>query len=372
MRVAIIHDWLTGMRGGEKCLEVFCELFPDADLHTLLHVPGAVSERIEAMSLRTSFVQKLPWARTRYRHYLPLFPAAVESFDLSGYDLVLSSSHCAAKGVIPPPGARHVCYLYTPMRYAWDMRPQYFPPERTGLLGRTLLPFFLNYLRSWDVASAARVDRFVAISRFVARRVELYYRREADVIYPPVDVDAFAPARERDDFFLAVSALVPYKRIDLAVEAFGRLGLPLVVIGSGPEEERLKAMACDTVTFLGWQPHDVLARHYRRCRAFVFPGEEDFGITPLEAQASGRPVLAYAAGGALETVRGPDGEAGPPTGLFFAEQTAASLEGAVRAFLEREADFDDPAPMRENAARFSTGRFRREMRAYLEKAVGGR
>jgi len=297
MKVAIIHDWLTGMRGGEKCLEVFCELFPEASIYTLIHVPGTTSSIIENRTVHTSFIQRLPFAASKYRTYLPLFPTAVERFDLSGYDLVLSSSHCVAKGVIAPPGAVHVCYCYTPVRYAWDMYHQYFPAKRMGRLKGLLIPFFMHYIRLWDVSSSGRVDRFVAISRHVARRIELYYRRESHVIYPPVDVDAFSPATEREDYYLMVSALVPYKRVDLAVEAFNRSGRPLVVIGSGPEEERLRALASDNITFLGWQPSEVLAEHYARCRAFLFPGEEDFGITPLEAQASGRPVVAYGAGG---------------------------------------------------------------------------
>jgi glycosyltransferase involved in cell wall biosynthesis len=368
MKVAIVHDWLTGMRGGEKCLEVFCELFPKADLFTLLHIPGSVSETIERMNIRTSFIQRLPAAPSKYRNYLPLFPTAVESFDLRDYDLVLSSSHCAAKGVIPPPRAVHICYCYTPVRYAWDQYHTYFPRGRRGLAGRFLIPAFMNYIRLWDVSSSARVDRFVAISRHVSRRIELYYRRESDVIYPPVDVEAFSPGGEPGETYLVVSALVPYKRVDLAVEAFNKLGRPLVVIGSGPEERRLRGGARENVTFLGWQAPDALAEHYRRCRAFIFPGEEDFGITPLEAQASGRPVIAYAAGGALETVVGLGAE--PPgrraTGLFFAEQTADSLAEAVQRFEAEAASISPPDEIRGQAMGFSRERFRKEMEEYIE------
>ncbi len=372
MKTAIIHDWLTGMRGGEKCLEVFCELFPDADLFTLVHDPGSASPAIERMRIKTSFIGRLPGAKAGFRRYLPLFPLAVEGFDLRGYELVLSSSHCAAKGVIPPPASVHVCYIYTPMRYAWDMYHEYFPGGKSGLASRLLVPFFMNRLRAWDVASSARVDRFAAISRHVARRVELYYRRDSEVIYPPVDLDAYRPGGEDGGFFLMVSALVPYKRVDLAVSAFNMLGLPLVVIGAGPEEERLRSMARGNVQFLGWQDHAVLARRYASCRAFVFPGEEDFGITPLEAQASGRPVIAYGAGGALETVAGlgdaPEGE--QPTGVFFREQTAECLAAAVERFIREEGAFRDREAVRRNTIRFSRPRFRDEIARFINKAVG--
>src|SRR5262245_46445055 len=334
MRVALVQDWLTGMRGGERCLEVFCELYPQADLYTLLHVPGTVSPVIERRRIVTSFVQRLPYAARQYRSYLPLFPAAVERFDLRGYDLVLSSSHCVAKGVLAP-GGPHVCYCFTPMRYVWDMYGEYFGPG-AGVLTRSLMPPIAAALRRWDRKSSRRVDHFVAISRFVADRIRRFYRRSAEVIYPPVDIQRFRLADEpAEDFYLVVSALAPYKRVDLAVAAATRLGQRLLVVGTGPEEAKLRALAGRTVEFLGWRSDDEVAELYRCCRALLFPGLEDFGIVPLEAMAAGRPVIAYAGGGALETVVPLEGEE-PATGLLFSEQTIEALVQAIRRF-EREA-----------------------------------
>ena len=297
MKVAIIHDWLTGMRGGEKVLEAFCELFPQAHVYTLLHLPRTVSPSIEALPIHTSFIQNLPFSKKGYRRYLPLFPMAIERFDLKGYDLILSCSHCVAKGIVPPPDALHISYLLTPMRYAWDMFGEYFGAKKSRLI-----PFFIHYLRMWDVTSSQRVDDFLAISKHVQRRIMKYYRRDAEVIYPPVDTRRFKPGTKKGDFFLIVSSLVSYKAVDVAVEAFNRLGYPLRIIGSGPEEQRLRAMARSNVAFLGWQRDEVVAEAYSRCRALIFPGEEDFGIVPLEAMASGRPVIAFGRGGALETI----------------------------------------------------------------------
>lgn len=362
-RVAIVHDWLTGMRGGERCLEVFCDLFPAADIFTLVHRPGAVSPAIERHRIRTSFVQDLPAATRRYRAYLPLFPFAVERFDLSGYDRVISISHCVAKGAVPPPGADHLCYCLTPVRYAWDMAEAYFggmpAPARWGVEA------VLAGLRRWDARTASRVTRFVAISRHVADRVARHYDRAASVLYPPVDCARFAPpARDRapEDFDLVVSALVPYKRVDLAVAAATRLSRRLLVVGTGPEETRLRRLAGPTVSFLGWRGDAEIADLYARCRAFLFPGEEDFGITPLEAMASGRPVVAFGRGGALETVVGLDAPSGePPTGIFFAEQTVEGLAAALALFDRRAADFD-PAACRRRAERFDLPRFREAAR----------
>jgi glycosyltransferase involved in cell wall biosynthesis len=368
MRVALVHDWLTGMRGGERCLEVFCELFPQADLFTLLHVPGRVSPVIENRRIVTSFVQRLPSAATRYRHYLPLFPAAIARFDLRGYDVVLSSSHCVAKAAPAPPRALHVCYCLTPMRYVWDMYDDYFV-RGAGLLTRALMPPVAAALRRWDRATSRRVHHFVAISRYVADRIHRAYGRSADVIYPPVDVQRFRLAEEGDgEFYLVVSALAPYKRLELALEAANRLGRRLVVVGTGPEERRLRKRAGPTVEFLGWRDDAEVADLYRRCRAVLFPGLEDFGIVPLEAMASGRPVIAFAAGGALETVV-PLGAGEPPTGVLFHEQTVEGLVTAIQTY-ERAAQLFEPKALRAHAETFDRPRFKERVAAYLEMRLG--
>ena len=367
-KVALVHDWLTGMRGGERCLEVFCELFPSADLYTLLHVPGSVSPAIESRRIVTSFIQRLPQAERRYRHYLPLFPAAVRAFDLRGYDLVLSSSHAVAKGVRVPAGALHVCYCFTPMRYVWDLYDDYFGP-RSGLATRLLMPPVAAWLRRWDRRTAAGVHQFVAISRFVADRIRRAYGRDADVIYPPVDVSRFRLDEAPGEFYLVVSALTPYKRVDLAVEACNRLGRRLVVVGTGPEDRRLRAMAGPTVELLGWRDDAETAELYARCRALLFPPLEDFGITPLEAMAAGRPVIAFGEGGALETVV-PPGEGEPPTGLFFAHQTVEDLADAIRRF-EASAHQFEPKALRRRAEAFDRPLFRERVHAYLRARVEG-
>ncbi len=369
MRVALVHDWLTGMRGGERCLEVFCELFPEADLYTLLHVPGSVAPVIERRRLITSFIQRLPDAARRYRSYLPLFPAAVRSFDLRGYDLVLSSSHAVAKGARVPPGALHVCYCYTPMRYVWDLYDEYFGP-RAGLLTRALMPPVAAALRRWDRRTAAGVHHFVAISRFVADRIRRAYGREADVIYPPVDVSRFRLEESPGEFYLVVSALTPYKRVDLAVEAANRLRARLVVVGTGPEEKRLRQLAGPTVEFLGWRSDAEAAELYARSRALLFPTLEDFGITPLEAMAAGRPVIALGQGGALETVV-PPGGAEPPTGLFFERQTVEDLVGAIRR-LESGAVHFEPKALRKRAEAFDRPLFKERIQSYIRAKIAER
>jgi glycosyltransferase involved in cell wall biosynthesis len=362
-RVALVHDWLTGMRGGERCLEVFCELFPDAPLYTLLHVPGSVSPLIERRRIVTSFVQRLPGAATRYRRYLPLFPAAVRGLALDGYDLVLSLSHCAAKAVRVPPGALHLCYCFTPMRYVWDLEADY--ARSTGRLTRLALPAVAAALRHWDRRTRG-VDAFVAISQHIADRIRRVYGREADVIHPPVDIARFRPADTLDDYYLVVSALVPYKRVDLAVAAAGRLGRRLLIVGSGPEEARLRAMAGPSVTFLGWRPDAEVAELYARCRAVLFPAVEDYGIVPLEAAAAGRPTLALARGGVLETMVGLDDGREPATAVFFAEPTVESLTGAIRSF-ETAAHRFDPRALRARAARFDRPIFAERVREYVER-----
>lgn len=361
MRVALVHDWLTGMRGGEKVLEVFCELFPEADLYTLLHIPGSVSKTIENRKIYTSFVQGMPFAAKRYRMMLPLFPMAIEGFDLSGYDLVLSSSHCVAKGVIPPPGALHISYVHTPMRYVWDMYYEYFGTK--GFKGK-VIGAFAHYLRIWDVSSSCRVDHYIANSAHVAKRIKKYYRRDSTVIHPPVDCSRFSVGAGPEDYYLVVSAFAPYKKIDIAIEAFNRTGLKLKIIGSGQDEARLKKIAGPNIEFLGWKSDSEIAEYYGKCRALIFPGEEDFGIVPLEAMASGRPVIAYGKGGALETIVPVGSKAKSPTGIFFDEQTCAALEEAVKSF-EKNIEVFNPSAIREHALGFDRPVFKKKISEYI-------
>ncbi len=363
LRVALVHDWLTGMRGGEKVLEVLCELFPQAPLFTLVHTKGALSSRIEGMTIRTSFVQRLPFSTSQYRRYLPVLPLAIESFDFSAFDLIVSTSHCVAKGARPADGALHVCYCHTPMRYVWEMYDEYFGKGRAGLLTRAGMSILRPALQQWDVKTSTRVHAFIANSRNVADRIRLHYGRDADVLYPPVETSRFGISAEREGYWLVVSALVPYKRVDLAVRAFTRLGRRLVIAGSGPEAGRLKRIAGPTISFLGWVPDRDLPRLYARAEALIFPGEEDFGIVPLEAMASGRPVVAFARGGALETIV----DHGPvQTGVFFKEQTEEALIAAV----EQCAATDyDPYTIRAHALQFDTETFRRGLKTLLSEKV---
>ena len=350
------------MRGGERCLEVLCELFPDAPLFTLLHVPGSVTAPIEQRRIVTSFVQRLPRASARYRDYLPAFPLAISRFDLSSYDLIISMSHCVAKGVCVPPGALHLCYCFSPMRYLWDLSSDYFGPGH-GLAARVLGPPVAAALRCWDRRTAG-VHRFVAISRHIADRIRRAYDRPADVIYPPVDVQRFEIGDTTDDYYLVVSALVPYKRIDLAVGAANRLNRRLVVVGTGPEEARLRALAGPTVSFVGWRSDSEIARLYARCRALIFPAVEDFGITPLEAAAAGRPTIALARGGALETMVGLDAAEASPTAVFFPEQSVDALVAAIARF-EGAADRFDGKALRARAGSFDRPVFKQKLADYI-------
>lgn len=365
MRVALVHDWLTGMRGGERCLEVLCELFPDAPLFTLLHVPGSVSPTIENRRITASFLQRLPGVEARYRSLLPLFPWAIERFDLQGYDLILSASHCVAKGARVPPRALHLCFCFTPMRYVWDRYDDYFG-ERAGRLPRLLMPPVAAALRRWDRTTTTRVHHFAAISRFVAERIHRYYGRSADVIYPPVEIRRFRLADEPGEFYLVVSALTPYKRVDLALAAANRLGVRLVVVGSGPEATRLRTLAGPTVELLGWRSDDEVAELYARCRALLFPSVEDFGIAPLEAMACGRPVIALGRGGALETVVPLDDSAEAPTGILFPEQTVECLVEAIRRF-EASAHRFDPKALRSHAEAFDRPLFKERIGGWVAR-----
>ncbi|MGO9391965.1 glycosyltransferase [Rhodoblastus sp.] len=357
MKVAIVHYWLVGMRGGEKVVENLCRLFPEADIFTHVYAPDRVSEEIRRHRVIPSFINALPRAKTMYQRYLPLMPLALEQFDLRGYDLILSSESGPAKGVLAPPGALHVCYCHSPMRYVWNMYHDY--RERSGALTKALMPAAAHYIRNWDALSSMRVDHFIANSFTVRDRIQRYYRRDAQVIHPPVDVEAFEVVPEEvSDYFLMVGELVPYKRSELAIEAFNRMGLPLVVIGGGERLDAMRALAGPTVKILGAQPFAVLRRHYARCQALIFPGEEDFGIVPVEAQASGRPVIAYGRGGATETVC--DGQ----SGLLFHEQSVEDLIAAVQRF--KTMTFD-PLRIAKGARRFSADRFQSAMRLYLER-----
>jgi glycosyltransferase involved in cell wall biosynthesis len=353
MTLAFVHDWLTGMRGGEKALAVLCERFPRASLFTLVHVPGSVSPAIERLRPRTSFIQHLPYAATRWREYLPLFPVAVEQFDLDAFDVVVSVSHCCAKSVIRPGRARHLCYCLTPVRYAWDQFDAYFGPGRIGPVSSRAMRRAMARLARWDRDTAGRVDRYVAISHYVASRIGRYYNREATVVYPPVDTDFFTPGPASPErFALIVSALVPYKRIELAIDACRHIGLPLVIAGDGPERANLERRADAGVSFAGRVSDDALRDLYRRAAVTLLPGEEDFGIVPLEAQACGRPVVAVARGGARETVLHGD------TGTLVDGDGAEAFADAIARTLEQRFD---AAIIRSHAERFGRTRFADEM-----------
>ncbi|MEH6676982.1 glycosyltransferase, partial [Phenylobacterium sp.] len=300
LKVAIIHYWLVGMRGGEKVLEALCELFPDAHIYTHVYDRNAVSSTIAAMDVRTTFISRLPRAARRYKTYLPLMPLALEQLDLNGYDLIISSESGPAKGVVPPPNAKHICYCHSPMRYIWDHYHIY--RNSAGRIARFTMPLLTHYLRIWDTTSSARVDKFIANSRHVAARIDKYYRRDADVIPPPVDVENFTSSPSTGDYYLWVGEITQYKRPDIAVEAFRKLGRRLVIIGDGEERKKLEAGAPANIEFRGRTSTEELRQTLQECRALIFPGEEDFGIVPVEAMAAGRPVIAFGSGGALDSV----------------------------------------------------------------------
>jgi glycosyltransferase involved in cell wall biosynthesis len=363
-RVALVHDWLTGMRGGEKVIELIGALYPEAPLYTLFHFRGSVSPAIESHPIHTSFLQRAPGIRSNYRRYLPFFPMAIEELDLTSYDLIISSSHCVAKGVIPSPDAFHLCYCHTPMRYAWDQEHAYFP-HRSGVGGR-LRSLALSALRTWDVSSASRVSRFVANSSFVARRIRTYYGREAEVLHPPVDVESFTPPTpgkplKESGYCLMVSALAPYKRVDLAIAACDRLGMELRIVGEGPERGRLETLASPRIHFLGHVEPRRLCDLYRGASLFLQPGVEDFGIASVEALACGTPVVAVAKGGVLDIVE--DGR----HGVLYPDWGGPSdlAEAIDKA---RQIDFNG-LDLRSRAESFSARRFVDRLQSLLSSRL---
>ncbi|MBT2800998.1 glycosyltransferase family 4 protein [Halomonas sp. ISL-56] len=367
MKVAIVHDWLTTWAGAEKALAELLNCFPQAEIFTTVNFleEGAIPA-LNRHVIHTSFIQRMPWARTRYRQYLPLMPLAVEQFDLKGFDLILSSSHAVAKGVISDPGAVHICYCYSPMRYAWDMQHQYLRQsgKEKGVMS-WLMRWQLHRLRQWDYISAQRVDHFIAISNYIKRRIETCYRREAEVIYPPVDVNKFCYDRPREKFYLTASRMVPYKRIDLVIEAFNKMpDKQLIVIGDGPDYAKLALLAGPNVTLMGYQSDKVLIDHLERTQAFIFMAEEDFGILPVEAQAAGAPVIGYGVGGLAETILN------NVSGLWIGDQSSSALVEGVEQFEihmhQNETTFS-PEVCRKNAERFTTANFTKAIQSLVKK-----
>ncbi len=365
-RVAIVHDWLVVVGGGEGVLRELIAMFPDCDLFTVVDfLSDADRARLLGKRAKTTFIQKLPFAKNKYRSYLPLMPFAVEQIDLSDYDLIISSSHAVAKGVITGPDQLHICYCHSPIRYAWDMQHQYLRQARlTRGLKSLSARLILHYIRIWDYRTANGVDKFIANSSYIARRIAKIYRRDAQVIFPPVDIATFSPRLEKEDFYFTASRMVPYKRVDLIVAAFAQMpDKKLIVIGDGPEMERIRKLTSPNVTLLGYQPNEILRDHLQRARAFVFAAEEDFGILPVEAQACGTPVIAFGRGGALESVVGlDDAAARAPTGVFFEAQTIESLAAAVERF---ESVTINPQDCAERAKIFSVQAFRQQWEQLL-------
>ena len=363
MKKALIHDWFSTYAGAEKCVESFTNIWDDFEIYSLIDfLKGADRDKIlKGKHAHTSFIQKLPFAKDKYRNYLPLFPLAIEQFDLSGYDVVLSSSHAVAKGVLTHSNQLHIAYVHTPIRYAWDLYHQYL--RESGLdrgLKGVLAKYFLHKIRLWDASTANRVDHYVANSRYIARRIKKTYGKPSDVIYPPVDVDKFTLREAKEEFYLTASRMVPYKKIDLIVEAFSQTDKKLLVIGDGPDMAKIKSKAGKNVELLGFASDETMADLMGRAKAFVFAAEEDFGITPVEAQACGTPVICFGRGGARETVL--DGE----SGLYFMEQNTKELLAAVAKF-EQNYDKFEPAKIRENSLKFSRARFEAEIKSYVEK-----
>ena len=354
--VAIVHDWLTNMGGAERLVINFKELYSEAPIYTSVYNEEMLDPELRNIDIRTSFIHNIRGSKRNHQKFFPLMPMAFESFDLNDYNIVLSSSTSCAKGVITNPNTMHVCYCNSPMRYGWEFYYEYI--ENMGAFKKKLVKYLMNYMRIWDVTSANRVDYFIANSENVAKRIWKHYRRESLVIHPAVRCSLFNISEVDEEYFLIVSRLVPYKRIDVAVQAFNELGLPLVIIGDGSEKEKLASMAKGNIEFLGRQPDGVIKGYYSKCRAFIFPGEEDFGITPLEAQASGRPVIAYGKGGALETVV--DGV----TGIFFEEQSKESLINAIEKY--NNCSFDKKV-IREHSLKFDESEFKKKIKSFVEE-----
>jgi len=359
-KIALIHYWLTGMRGGEKVVQSICNLFPDIDIFTLVYDKRKIAESIKKHKVFTSFIQKLPFARKKYQTYLPFMPIAIEQFNLSGYDIVISSESGIAKGVLTKPETCHFCYCHTPMRYLWNMYFDYLKNENIRFLKKKIIEVFFNYLRVWDLATASRVDYFISNSDNVRKRILKYYRRDSTVIYPPVDVESMLFEAKKQDYYLVVSQLVSYKRIDLAIRAFNELKKELIIIGEGQEYRKLKKIANSNIKFLGWQSEENLRQYYANAKAFIFPGEEDFGIAPVEAQASGTPVIGFGRGGLLETVI--EGE----TGLFFYKQDYKDLIDVIETFESNSGRFDC-YKIRENSLKFSRERFESDLKKFIEE-----
>lgn len=363
MKKALIHDWFSTYAGAEKCVESFTDIWDDFEIYSLIEFLSDTDRDkiLKGKRAHTSFIQKLPFAKDKYRNYLPLFPLAIEQFDLSGYDVVLSSSHAVAKGVLTHSNQLHIAYVHTPIRYAWDLYHQYLRESGldSGLKGM-LAKYFLHKIRIWDASTANRVDHYVANSRYIARRIEKIYGKPSDVIYPPVDVDKFTLREAKEEFYLTASRMVPYKKIDLIVEAFSQTDKKLVVVGDGPDMAKIKSKAGKNVELLGFADDETMRDLMGRAKAFVFAAEEDFGITPVEAQACGTPVICFGRGGARETVI--DGE----SGLYFMEQNTKELLAAVAKF-EQNYDKFEPVKIRENSLKFSRARFEAEIKSYVEK-----
>ena len=362
IRVALVHDWLTGMRGGEHVLEAIAELFPRAELFTLVYVPGSVSPMLTVLKRHTSILQKVPNIEKRYRHFLPVMPALIERFDLKGFDLVISSSHCVAKGIRKPQGSVHVSYVYAPMRYMWDRYPDYFGSGQASIPVRVAARSLRSYLQNWDckVSTSDRVDHIMTLSHYIASQIKTHYKREAQVIYPFVRLENFNQKRRAGTNYLMVTAFAPYKRVDLAIEAFNRLKLPLLIVGSGQDKEKLKRKAGPTIDFLGQLSDQAISDLYAKCKAFIFPGKEDFGITPLEAMASGAPVIALGEGGAAETVTS-------KTGILFQPQTVEALMEAVMQLERGQAQFFEH-DCRARAAEFTREKFQQEFLEGVKEA----